>query len=159
MYGYKKNLNCLVGRYYKKEKNKGRIEKRTVTVYKNKLNKENKRKWKSIQSVIEVKRKVTDNKGKISKETAYFISDLKPKTGAKYFYQGTRNHWQIEVFHNIKDKAFLEDDWKVKVKNAPANYSLIRNLVINIFRQHDFDCIQAIIEKCANNVPFMMSLF
>ncbi len=144
-------------KYSKKEKNKGRMEKRTVKVYKSKLNKENKKKWKSVQSIIEVKRETVD-KGKLSKETVYFISDLKPEIGAKYFYQGIRNHWQIETFHNIKDKAFLEDDWKVRTKNAPANYSLIRNLAINIFRQHGFDCIQAIIEKCANNVPFMMTL-
>jgi predicted transposase YbfD/YdcC len=134
------------------------MEKRTVKVYKSKLDKENKKKWISVKSIIEVRREIS-NKGKLSKETAYFISDLKPEIGAKYFYEGIRSHWQIETFHYIKDKTFLEDDWKVKTKNAPANYSLIRNLTINIFRQHGFDCIQAIIEKCANNVPFMMTLF
>ncbi len=97
-------------------------------------------------------------KGKTSKEIAYFISDLKPKIGAKYFYEGIRSHWQIEAFHYIKDKTFLEDSWKVRTKNAPVNYSLMRNLSINIFRQHGFECIQAAIEKCANNIPFMMSL-
>lgn len=133
------------------------MEKRTVRVYGNKLNKENRKKWQSIQSIIEVKREIL-HKGKLSKETAYFISDLKPETGAKYFYEGIRSHWQIETFHYIKDKTFLEDAWKVKTKNAPANYSLIRNLVINIFRHHGYDCIQEVMEKCANNIAFMMNL-
>ena len=133
------------------------MEKRTVKVYKNNLNKENKKKWGSINSIIEINREIII-RGKTSKEIAYFISDLKPEIGAKYFYQGIRSHWQIETFHYIKDKTFLEDDWKVRTKNAPANYSIIRNLAINIFRQHKFECIQATIEKCANNVPFMMSL-
>jgi len=146
-----------VDEYFKKEKNRGRLEKRTVKVYANKLNAENREKWISVQSIIEVKREIL-NKGKLSEETAYFISDLKPKTGAKYFYEGIRSHWRIETFHYVKDKIFLEDDWKVRSKNAPANYSLIRNLAINIFRRHGYDCIQAAMEKCANNVPFMMSL-
>lgn len=101
---------------------------------------------------------MVDFKDKTTNEIAYFISDLKPKIGAKYFYKGIRSHWQIESFHYIKDKTFLEDDWKVKTKNAPANYSIIRNLAINVFRKHGFDCIQAAVEKCANNVEFMMSL-
>lgn len=134
------------------------MEKRTVKIYKNKLNKENRKKWAGVQSIIEVKREVSV-KGKTSQEIAYFISDLNPKIGAKYFYKGIRSHWQIEAFHYIKDKTFLEDDWKVRTKNAPVNYSLIRNLAINIFRKHNFNCIQAAIEQCANNVSFMMSLF
>jgi predicted transposase YbfD/YdcC len=118
----------------------------------------NKKKWDGVQSIIEVKRE-TVNKGKPSEETAFFISDLPHKTGARYFYEGVRNHWQIETFHYIKDVTFTEDKWKIRLKNAPANYSLMRNVSINIFRQHGFDHIQEAIEKCANNVPFMMSLF
>lgn len=133
------------------------MEKRTVRVFKNNLSGENRKKWTSINSIIEIRR-ASVSKGKTKKETAYFISDLKPEIGAKYFYEGIRSHWQIESFHYIKDKTFLEDDWKVKTKNAPANYSLIRNLAINIFRHHGYGCIQEAVEKCANNVSFMMSL-
>jgi len=120
-------------------------------VYKNNLNEFNKKKWESVNSLIKVER-IVKIKEKITKEIAYFISDLKPETGAKYFSESIRSHWQIESFHYIKDKTFLEDVWKVKTKNAPVNYSIIRNLAINIFRQHGFDCIQEAIEKCANNV-------
>jgi len=116
-----------------------------------------KRKWESICSFIKVEREVTI-RGKLSKEIAYFISDLPPRIGAKYFYEGIRSHWQIETFHYIKDTVFLEDSWKVKKKNAPANYSIIRSMCINIFRQNNLHCIQATIERCANNVPFMRGL-
>lgn len=147
----------MVEKYSKKEKNRGRIEKRTVRIYENNLNELNKEKWKSVNSIIEVER-IVKIKDKITKEIAYFISDLKPETRAKYFFESIRSHWQIESFHYIKDKTFLEDTWKVKTKNAPANYSIIRNLAINIFRHHGLNCIQEAIEKCANNVGFMMSL-
>ena len=128
-----------------------------MKVYENNLNELNKEKWKSVNSIIEVER-IVKIKEKITKEIAYFISDLKPETGAKYFLESIRSHWQIESFHYIKDKTFLEDAWKVKTKNAPANYSIIRNLAINIFRHRGLNCIQEAIEKCANNVVFMMSL-
>lgn len=97
-------------------------------------------------------------KGKVTQETAYFISSLSPKTGAKIFNEGIRGHWSIESFHYIKDVIFGEDSSKVKTKNAPCNYSIIRNLVINIFRKNKLNKIQETIEKCANNIPYMMSL-
>lgn len=127
-------------------------------MYKSDLDAKNKKKWNGVRSIIEVKREIV-KKGKPSEEIAYFISDLSHKMGARYFCEGVRSHWQIETFHYIKDVTFMEDKWKVRLKNAPANYSLLRNVSINIFRQHGFECMQAMVEKCANNVPFMMSLF
>ncbi len=121
------------------------------------MNKPNRKKWKSVSLIIEVER-IVKIKEKTTKEITYFISDLRPEIGAKYFYKGIRSHWQIESFHYIKDKTFLEDAWKVSTKNAPANYSLIRSMAINIFRHRGYDCIQEATEKCANNVPFMLSL-
>lgn len=128
-----------------------------MRVYENYLNEENKKKWESVKSIIRVER-IIEFKKKTTKETAYFIADLKPEIGAKYFYEGIRSHWQIESFHYIKDKVFLEDSWKVRTKNAPENYSVIRNFAINVFRKNGFDCIQEAIEKCANNVEFMVGL-
>lgn len=74
------------------------------------------------------------------------------------FNEGIRGHWSIESFHYIKDVIFGEDASKIKKDNAPCNYSIIRNLVINIFRKNNLHKMQETIERCANNVPFMMSL-
>lgn len=115
-------------------------------------------KWIGIKSILEIKR-IVKYKSRVTEETAYFISSLSPKTGAKIFNEGIRDHWSIESFHYIKDVVFEEDRSKVKTKNAPCNYSIIRNLVISIFRKNNLDKIQETVEKCANNVPFMMSLF
>lgn len=143
-------------KYIKKEKNRGRKETRIVKVYENYLNKENRKNWESVRSIIQVDR-IVKEKGKTSKETAYFISDL--GADAQYFYEATRNHWNIESFHYIKDVTFLEDRWKVRTGNAPANYSIMRTLAINIFRQNGFNKIQEVVERCANNVGFMAGLF
>lgn len=96
--------------------------------------------------------------GQITSETAYFVSDLPPQTDAHYFAEGIRNHWNIESFHYVKDVTLKEDASKVRTKNAPQNYALLRTIAINIFRSHQLNCIQAAIEQCANNIPFMFSL-
>lgn len=141
----------------KTEKNRGRLETRTVRVYDNILDDANASKWNSVAALIVIDRTVLC-KGLISAETAYFISDLTPGVGAKYFGQGIRKHWSIESFHYVKDMTFGEDDWKVKTGQAPENYSLLRNIAINAFRLHNMDCFQAAAEQCANNVPLMMNL-
>jgi len=46
----------------------------------------------------------------------------------------------------------------MKIKNAPANYSLIENISINIFRNNNFKSMQIPMKKCANNVVFIMSV-
>jgi len=101
----------------------------------------------------------TVSKLKTTEEVAYFISSLSALTSAKTFNEGVRSHWSVESFHYTKDVTFKEDAWKVKLKNAPANYSLIRNLALNVFRKNNLNNIQETLERCTNNVSFMMSLF
>lgn len=138
-----------------RETNRGRKERRICKVYNN-LEGIDISRWPKVKSIIQIQR-IVKCKDKTTEEIAYFISNLSGE--AKMFNQGVRGHWNIESFHYIKDVVFGEDKMKVKTMNAPANYSLIRNLVINIFRKNDLNKIQETIERCANNVPFMMSLF
>jgi predicted transposase YbfD/YdcC len=115
-------------------------------------------KWLGLKTLIQVHRKVIF-KNKVTEETAYFISSLSKETKAKIFNVGIRSHWSVESFHYIKDKTFLEDSWTARTKSAAANYSLIRNFCINTFRKNSLNKIQEAIERCANNVSFMMGLF
>lgn len=133
------------------------MEKRVCKVFSN-LENIDAKKWAGIKSILCVERTV-EHKNKTMKEAAYFISSLSASTKAKVFNEGIGSHWSIESFHYIKDVAFGEDRSKVKTKNAPCNYSIIRNLIINIFRKNNLNKIQETIEKCANNVPYMMTLF
>jgi predicted transposase YbfD/YdcC len=106
---------------------------------------------------VKVERTVTCKNLK-SEETAYFISSLPATTKAKTFNQGIRLHWSIEAFHFVKDTVFMEDKWRCKKKNSAANYSLIRNFIINLFRKNGLFKIQEAVERCANNVGFMLGL-
>ena len=137
------------------ETSHGRKETRIIQTYDNLRNIDPC--WIGIQTLIKVYRKSIWN-GKVSIETSFFISSLKSQTSANTIADGIRSHWSIESFHWIKDVTFKEDYSKVKVGYAPENYSLIRNYVINIFRNNNLHKIQETIEKAANNLAFMISL-
>ncbi len=54
--------------------------------------------------------------------------------------------------HYVKDVTFKEDNSKIITGNAPENYSIIRNIAINIFRENDFDSIASGIRLCCNKI-------
>lgn len=116
--------------------NRGRKEKRISEVYKNLDNISSV--WTGLRSIIKVERFVErDNKN--TNEIAYYISSLSPKTSAKEFNLAIRNHWLIEnSLHYVKDKTFREDASKIRKGSAPQNLSIIRNIAINIFRNHGY---------------------
>jgi predicted transposase YbfD/YdcC len=51
---------------------------------------------------------------------------------------GIRAHWSIEnSLHYVKDVTFKEDACTIRTGNGPINFSIIRNIVINIFSRLD----------------------
>jgi len=138
------------------EKNRGRIEKRIVSIYNNleNINKD----WIGLQTIIKVERFVTTKKKK-SKEIAYFISSLSENTSAEKFNKIIRSHWSIEnSLHYVKDTTFKEDSSKIKIKNAPQNISIIRNIIINIFRNNNFSNLAQAIRLVSNDISKIWNL-
>lgn len=141
-----------------REKNKNRRETRIATVYAKFA--EIDADWTGLQSIIQIKRTIEyfsgKNKGRVYKETAYFISSLPVTTKAKLFNQGIRSHWSIEnSLHYVKDKTFGEDDSKIRTKHAPENLSIIRNIAINLFRKNNYPNIAQAIRLVSNNITEM----
>ena len=60
-------------------------------------------------------------------------------------------HWE-------KNVAFGEDSSKIKKGNAPGNYSIIRNISLNILNINGFKSIKTAIRKLANNVEKIWDL-
>jgi predicted transposase YbfD/YdcC len=74
------------------------------------------------------------SKGKQTHETAYFISDIRCNK-ADFFAKHIRNHWAIENrLHWVKDVVMNEDRSRTTSGMAAENLSIIRNIVINLFR-------------------------
>lgn len=107
--------------------------------------------------MIKVERKRV-YKNRISSETHFFISSLSPKIDPKVFFDGIRNHWGIESYHYVKDVSFKEDSSRIRKKNAPENMSLLRSVIINIFRSKGVKSIPKYIRKIAHNMSSLRRL-
>lgn len=143
-------------RYCLKEHSRGRMETRTVDVYK--ITSAVPSGWVGLSSFIRITR-VMKSKNSSTKEIAYFISSLSPKTPAKIFQEGIRHHWRIEnSLHYIKDVTFGEDRSRIRTGQAPENMSLIRNIVLNLFRVENFTNMAQAIRIVAHDIQKMWSM-
>lgn len=144
-----------VSKHIKKEINKGRIEKRAVHLYKERL--DLKFVWSNLKYIIKITREVECKNGKVSKEESYFITNL--NESPEFFNKGIRGHWSIENgLHYIKDVSFKEDRLKIRTGKAPQNISLLRSLVINIFRIKGYKNIMQATRLVSGNIGLIMSL-
>jgi len=57
---------------------------------------------------------------------------------AKEYNIGIRNHWSVESMHYVKDVTFGEDASLIRTGNAPTNFSIIRNITMNILRRENY---------------------
>jgi predicted transposase YbfD/YdcC len=119
------------------EPSRDRFEMREVSVYDD-LYDISQTKWSGIQEIVKVTRTTYLSKRDIpSVDISFYISSK--KMSAKEYNHGIRAHWAIEnSLHYIKDVTFGEDASPIRTGNAPTNFSIVRNITINIFRRCDF---------------------
>jgi predicted transposase YbfD/YdcC len=114
--------------------------------------------WIGVSSFVRVHRETETKKG-VTTETAYFISSLPSTTKACIFNRGIRGHWQIENgLHYVKDVTFKEDASRIRTGQAPENMSLIRNIVLNILRAHDYQNMAQAVRLVANDVALLWKM-
>jgi len=119
------------------EKARGRITCRIVKVFTELKNID--LDWVGVQSLIQVER-IGIRSGKQYLQTNYYISSLVSK--AVTFAEGIRQHWGIENrLHWIKDVIFGEDIAPFTNCNAATNWSIIRNIAINLARKGGYDSL------------------
>ena len=150
------------------EKNRNRITCRIVSVFDDisKIDSD----WLGIKSLIQVDR-IGIRQGQLYQQTNYYISSL--AASAAQFAQIIRGHWGIEnrlhwggvsagevspAEHPFKDVVFKEDTLPLKHHNAASNWSLLRNIVINIARQHSYDSLTKAERFLSHNIPQLFSL-
>jgi len=132
------------------EKNRGRLETRKVSVHKDCLDLFYEG-WSNSKNIIKVERTTKRKNGKVSNETAFFITNL--EENANYFNKNIRGHWKIEnSLHYVKDVVFKEDRQKIRAKQAPQNMSLLRTFIANIFRNKGYNNITQTIRQIAGNI-------
>lgn len=132
------------------EKNRGRREKRTVSLYHSNKNYIDSS-WKKLNRIIVVQ---SDGirKGICYHEMRYYISSLE-EDDAEIFAKGIRQHWSIEnQLHRVKDVIQNEDHCLIKNKRIVANLSLIKSITIGVFRMNGYVSIKLALERFKNRV-------
>ena len=95
--------------------------------------------WTGIREIVKVKRTTYTLKKELpSVDISYHISST--RQSASTYNTGIRSHWLIEnSVHYVKDVTFLEDASLIRTGNAPTNFSIIRNIAINVLRRMNFE--------------------
>ena len=91
-----------------------------------------------IETIIKVSRTVyKKNSDKPpSKEESFYISSK--LLSAKEYNFGIRSHWGVESMHYVKDVTFGEDASRIRTKNAPTVFSIVRNIALNVLRRENY---------------------
>lgn len=138
------------------EHSRGRHEQRTVEVFRppESLTET----WAGLMRIIHVERLVCQ-KGKESQKHSYYISSV-CSDEAEVFAMGIRGHWSIENrLHWVKDVVQHEDRSGIRKGNGVETLSVLKNIAINICREHGFDSIKAAAIHFASNVKELMEYF
>jgi predicted transposase YbfD/YdcC len=89
--------------------------------------------WAGLQSIgmIQAERRTGENR---TMKRRYFISSL--ESNAKQLLHAARTYWGIEnKLHWILDIAFREDDSRIRKRNGPQNFAVLRHIALNLLRQ------------------------
>jgi predicted transposase YbfD/YdcC len=138
------------------EKNRGRIERRETRIYRNVREAEFK-KWTGLRDVIVVKRSGIRD-GKEYENWHYYISS-KTRLSAEIYAQEVRKHWYIEnKLHWVKDVIMYEDTCRIRDQSNAANQSMIRNMIINLYRLNGYQSLKKAIEKYTNKITECLNI-
>ena len=146
------NQNAL--RFTDVEKMRNRITCRIVSVFDDisDINRD----WSTVKSLVQVER-IGIRQQQPYQQTNYYISSL--AVCAAQFALLIRGHWGIENrLHWVKDVVFQEDTLPLRHHNAATNWSLLRNIVINIARQHGYDSLTKAERFLSHNIDKLFSL-
>ncbi|WP_283710450.1 ISAs1 family transposase [Pseudoalteromonas prydzensis] len=90
--------------------------------------------WSGLKSVIQVTAEVHDkSSGTDTIETRWYISSL--ALGAEQALNAVRSHWQVESMHWMLDMNFREDESRIRKKQGPLVFNVIRKIAMALFKQ------------------------
>jgi len=110
----------------------GRIETRTTTVIHDVAWLQQRHRWPGLNGIVMVEsRREID--GKIEHETRFYITSL--MLLAAQIAGIVRNHWAVEnSLHWVMDMVFRDDECRVRTNHAPANFTTIKHMALNLLR-------------------------
>jgi predicted transposase YbfD/YdcC len=110
----------------------GRIESRTTTIIHDVEWLQERHRWPGLKAVVMVE-STREIGGKVEQETRYYISSL--VILAHLLGPVVRSHWAIEnSLHWVMDMLFRDDECRVRTNHAPANFTTIKHIALNLLK-------------------------
>jgi len=131
------------------EKNKDRLEQRTIYKAPNLDWLANKDEWSGLKTAFCVQRKITTKRG-VSNETSYYIASI--DLPAARLLEIVREHWKIESMHWLLDVVFTEDDCRLLSSNGQKTLNTFRKLAIALHKNYVSSLTQKTKPSFSNNM-------
>ena len=111
----------------------GRIETRTTTVIHDVAWLQERPDWPGLKGIVMVE-SIREIDAKSERETRFHITSL--LLVAAQLGMIVRNHWAIEnSLHWVMDMVFRDDECRVRTDHAPANFTTIEHMALNLLRK------------------------
>lgn len=111
----------------------GRIETRTTTVIHDVAWIQKRHNWPGLTAVVIVE-SCREISGKVERETRYYVTSL--ALLAALLGPVVRSHWAIEnSLHWVMDMVFRDDESRARTEHAPANFTTIKHMALNLLRR------------------------
>jgi predicted transposase YbfD/YdcC len=111
----------------------GRIETRTTTVIHDVEWLQERHRWPCLKAVVMVE-STREISGKVEQETRYYITSLVML--AHLLGPVVCSHWSIEnSLHWVMDMVFRDDECRVRTDHAPANFTTIKHMALNLLKR------------------------
>jgi predicted transposase YbfD/YdcC len=125
--------DTTVSRHRTVDGDHGRIETRDITVIHDVEWLQKSHRWPALNSVVMVE-STRETGTKIERETRFYITSL--VLGASLVGPLIRDHWAVEnSLHWVLDMAFRDDECRVRTDHAPANFTTLKHMALNLIRK------------------------
>jgi predicted transposase YbfD/YdcC len=131
--------DTTVSRHQTVDGDHGRIETRDVTVIHDVGWLDDRHAWPGMKSVIIVESTrltpgPTRDADKVERETRFYITSL--ALAACLIGAFVRDHWAIEnSLHWVLDMVFRDDECRLRINHAPANFTTLKHMALNLIRR------------------------
>lgn len=128
-----------VSRHQTVDGDHGRIETRTYTVIHDVAWLQERHQWPGLQGVVmvESERQIpgpSPQTDKFERETRFYITSL--LWIAAQLGPAVRAHWMVENgLHWVMDVTFRDDQCRIRTDHAPANFTTIKHMALNLIRR------------------------
>jgi predicted transposase YbfD/YdcC len=124
--------DTTISRHQTVDGDHGRIETRTTTVVHDVAWLQQRHNWPGLEGIVMLESR-RESDGNIEQETRFSITSL--PLAAAQLGPIVRSHWAIEnSLHWVMDMIFRDDECRVRTDHAPANFTTIKHMAINLLR-------------------------